>query len=117
MAVLLPDCRLGVRRRSVASSDAHGEPVIGPPEPVLGPWPGRKREQPDGTWLLSVDVAAWPLRDGDLVVDPDADVAWLVSAATVLRNRVDPIVDYIRVEAQERRAGHTEPVGMLSPDR
>jgi hypothetical protein len=110
MAVLMVNARLGVRVRQVAATDPHGFPTPtgwGPAGTLL---PGRVQEDQDGLWRLGVDPGLWPVRQGDLVVD-DTGTTWLVATADLLRNNVDPRVDWIRVTARERVAGGTEPGG------
>jgi hypothetical protein len=118
MGVLMASTSLGVRRRAPEGYDAHGERTMGALGSLVGPWPGRARRQQDGSWHLAVDDAAWPLQERDVVVEVVATGTgreWLVTAADVLRNTVDSTVDYVRVEAQERRPSGTEPGGGVGP--
>jgi len=119
MAVLLPDRRLGVRRRAPAAADEHGYEYGSPAwGPLVGPWPGRASEGPDAPvideaggrrWVLAVDPKGWPLKQGDLVVDPDTGLEWLVITADLRNHSVTDTVDYIRVEASLREDGGTRP--------
>lgn len=118
MGVLLADRRLGVRRRAAGVADAHGYVSGGSWGPLAGPWAGRAEEGPDAAqmgatggrrWVLAVDPAAWPLTQGDLVVDVDAGQQWLVVTADLRANAADSAVDYVRVEAHIRTGGGTRP--------
>lgn len=117
MAVLLTDRRLGVRRQTVPAPDAHGDLPGGAWGPLIGPWPGRGEEGDDvpaggiggRVWLMGVDPQGWPVRRGDLIVDPDTGEEWLVTTARLIRNNADPVVDYVRVEAHLREGGSTRP--------
>ncbi len=117
MAVLLSDCRLGVRHGAPMTTDGHGdrsEPLWGA---LKGPWPGRASQGPDvpvgqpggRTWVLAVDPAAWPMLQGDLVYDPDGRREWLTLSADLLTNNADPAIDYSRVEAHARTIASTFP--------
>ncbi len=108
MAVQLPNTRLGVVRRAEVY-DAHGYPVPGPAQALAGPWPARSSEGADGSWVLALDPAAWPVDERTVVVEPTTGVEWTVLTADLLTNNVSPIVDYVRVTAHQRVAGHTEP--------
>lgn len=84
---------------------------------TVGPWPGRVSQGPDApigqpggrTWVLALDPAAWPLLQGDLVVDVGSGEQWLVTSADLLNNNADSAIDYIRVEAHTRIAASTAP--------
>jgi hypothetical protein len=110
MSVLMVDASLAVRRREPDSRDAHGERVYGDWGDPVGPWPGHTRETSDGTWTLGLDPQAWPVRAGDLIVD-DGGREWLVDTTVLLRNALDPTVDWIRVTAHQRVDDQTEPGG------
>lgn len=113
MAVLVANRSLGLRRRTAAGVDGHGDPVGFTWGAMAGPWPGRAEELPDAemggvggrTWVLALDPAAWPVQQGDMAVDPATSQEWLVTSADLLRNNADPSVDYIRVEAHARVGG------------
>lgn len=121
MAVLLADRVLGVRAQQAGARDAHGDVFPAGWGPLRGPWPGRAREGPDTprgqesdrTWRLAVDPAAWPLYQGDLVVQVAGDgtetAAFLVTSADLITHSVDPAVDYIRVEANRHTEAGTSP--------
>lgn len=118
MAVLLANRSLGVRHRAAGAPDAHGEPQAASWAAMGGPWPGRAEEGPDvaemgaaggRTWVLAVDPAAWPLHQGDLVVEPSTGATWLVTTADLLTNNASPDIDYIRVEAHARTGASTRP--------
>lgn len=109
MGVLLVNTALGVRRLRSRQRDGHGWPQPGPGwEDPVGPWPGRTAEDTDGSWLLGLDPRGWPLAGGDLVIEPDTGREWLVLTADLLRNNLDPTVDYVRVTAHERGPHGTE---------
>lgn len=123
MSVLLADRQLGVRARA-AATDAHGDRYAAAWGPLRGPWPGRAMEGPDTppgqagdrTWVLAVDPQAWPMYQGDMVEEVDgagqAVMSWLVTSADLMTHTLDPMVDYIRVEAHARdddTAGTTRP--------
>jgi hypothetical protein len=61
------------------------------------------------TWVLALDPAAWPLYQGDLVVEPSAGASWLVITADLLTNNAAPDIDYVRVEAHARVGAATRP--------
>jgi hypothetical protein len=115
MAVLLTNASLGVRRRGTTTTDSHGMPVGGAYGALQGPWPGLVTEQADGAWRLGLDPAAWPVRAHDLVVESGgAARQWLVLTAELLQNVAADAagrVDWVRVTAQERVTGGTEPGG------
>ncbi|MER5482648.1 hypothetical protein ABT024_05440 [Streptomyces sp. NPDC002812] len=101
MAVLLPD-------RNVTAyvlthpwgRDAHGVPVPPPPDARPAPrgtWPGAAAEQPDGTWTLRVDTAAWPLKAGDVL--GDGSRMWTVVTALAKRVPGHGAADYVAVTA------------------
>lgn len=114
MAVLLPNTRLGVVRRSRAR-DRHGSSVPGAAEPLRGPWPGRssQAESPEvetGTWTLALDPQAWPVDDMTVVVEPHSGRSWTVVSADLLRHARVPLINYVRVRAHLRDAdGDTYP--------
>jgi hypothetical protein len=110
VAVLMTNASLGVRRRQDAARDAHGERLPAPWGPVNGPHPGRTNETADATWNLGLDPVLWPVRQGDLVIDA-AGGSWLVDTADLIRNNLDPSVDWIRVTGRHRTAAGTEPGG------
>jgi hypothetical protein len=117
VAVLLPDRRLGVRRRNVTTADTHGDHYGAGWAGMVGPWPGRAVEGDDvpygqdggRAWLLAVDTAGWPVQQGDLVVDPGNALEWLVTSARLIRNNYSPDVDYVRVEAHQKVSSETRP--------
>ncbi|MDB4873225.1 MAG: hypothetical protein JWL97_4229 [Gemmatimonadales bacterium] len=119
MAVLLSDCRLGVRRQLAGAVDGHGDRRPGGWAALVGPWPGRAAEGPDAPgpvdatssreWTLAVDPAGWPIRRGDLVAEV-AGREWLVLSADLLPNGADPSVSYVKVKGHIRTgAGDTKP--------
>ncbi len=117
MAVLLPNCHLGVRRRAAGTVGTHGDQTGFSWGVPVGPWPGRAEEGPDTpvgqtgdrTWVLAVDPAGWPVLQGDLIADPAHGREWLVTSADLLTNGADPAIDYVRVEAHLRTSGATNP--------
>lgn len=108
---MLPDCTLGVERQPALTFDPSGYPVPGVRQPPTDPLPGRALERADHSWVLALDPALWPVHEGDLVHDPATERAWLVVTADLLHNTYDPVVDYIRVEAEARQGGYTVPPG------
>lgn len=113
MVVLLPNTRLGLRRRADAEErNSHGERVpVGWGGLVNGAlFEGRTKEQTDGTWTLGLDPSLHPVRQGDMVISEDGD-AWIVTVAALLTNNYDSSVNWIRTTAQKMSAGGTEPGG------
>jgi hypothetical protein len=112
LAVVMTNTTLGLRRRADGAYDAHGERSNGALGAEIGPYPGRSSEQPDGSWTLAVDPALWPVRENDVIVESVSGTRlWVVKSAKLLRNNLDPVVDYIRVEAAQQVAAGTEPGG------
>lgn len=118
MAVLLPNRWLGVRRALPEAVDAHGDRSGRSWGTIVGPWPGRAEEGADvaemdatggRTWVLAVDPAAWPVYQGDLIVEPSSGASWLVLTADLLTNNAASDIDYIRVEAHARTGAATRP--------
>lgn len=109
MAVLLPDTQLGVMRALPEVRDGHGYPVPDGWAPLGPTWPGRARDTGDGTWMLALDLAADPVKVGDLVAEPgDLGRQWLALDVHVARNSADPVADYIIVNGRIRdAAGNT----------
>lgn len=111
MSVLLPNATLGVRRRSDATErNSHGQRVPAGWGPVVGFRDGRTSENAQGTWNLGVDPDLWPVRKDDLVIDT-AGSSWLVVTADLIRNNYDSTVDWVRITANRRSGGGTEPGG------
>jgi hypothetical protein len=106
----MPNANLGVRRRAATARDAHGAPLPGVWGAVVGLLAGRVNERADGSWALGLDPSLWPVRVDDLVIS-DAGASWLVQTADLIRNNLDPSVDWVRVSAQTRTAGGTVPGG------
>jgi hypothetical protein len=77
----------------------------------VGPYDGLTKEAPDATWVLGLDPALWPVKQGDMVVDADTGAAWLVMTADLITHSVDSTVNWIRVTANQREPGGTEPGG------
>jgi hypothetical protein len=111
VSVLLPNASLGLRRRSAETYDDHGTPLPGALGAILGPFPGRLRERADGGWDIALDPALWPAGVNDLVVEDGTSRTWNVETAALLQNAADSTVDWIRVQALERKATSTEPGG------
>ncbi|MCX4677611.1 hypothetical protein OG413_20275 [Streptomyces sp. NBC_01433] len=81
--------------------DANGVPV--PPAPdqrpePRGTWPGSALEQPDGTWSLRLDPAAWPVEPGDVVAD-ETGMTWTLTTARLHQVPGCPDVDYVQAAA------------------
>lgn len=110
MTVLLPNAKIGVRRRVEAARNSYGEHVAAGWGPFLGPYDGRVNERADGTWGLGVDPRLWPVRVGDLVVRLTGG-SWLVQSADLIQNNYDSRVDWVRVTGLHRSAAGTEPGG------
>lgn len=109
MTVLVTDRQIGIRRRAT-TYDAHGFPVPGGTESSTALYPGLARERGDGGWTLSVDETLWPVRTQDILFD-DQGNEWVADRADHLRNEVDDLVNYVRVDAHQRQPGGTEPGG------
>lgn len=109
MSVLITDRMIGLRRRGQAF-DAHGFPAPAAVEEETPLYPGLARERGDGGWTLSVDEALWPIREDDILFD-DRGTEWLAVTADHLRNDLDSLVNYIRVDARQRQGSSTEPGG------
>ncbi|WP_031102309.1 hypothetical protein [Streptomyces sp. NRRL S-146] len=78
--------------------DANGVPV--PPDPnqqpePRGTWPGSALEQPDDTWSLRLDPAAWPVESGDVVGD-ETGMKWTITTARLHQVPGCPAVDYVQ---------------------
>lgn len=111
MSVLLPNDSLTVRRRSdEPARNAHGERVAAGYADPGTYYPGRTSEGADGSWVLGVDTALWPIRTGDLVHSSSGQ-EWLVTGSDLITNSIDDSVDWVRVQAYERRDDATEPGG------
>jgi hypothetical protein len=112
MSVLLAHTDLGIQRRPTGGYDAQGNPTPGDPGEVLGPLPGRARQRDDGAWEFALDPDLWPVEEGDFVVEPATRRRWVItSGVALLRNTLDPTVDYVRAEGAEKTPIGTEPVG------
>lgn len=99
MAVVLSDGNYAVRKRTHEwARDQHGTPLPSALGASVGPWPGCVTEQPDGTWTIRLDPAAWRVRPGDLVDGP-AGRTWLIEHALLRRNNAAGDVDYVAVVA------------------
>ena len=102
MAVLLTNRMLTLRALEHPwTRDANGTPV--PPDPAnppaaRGTWPGAATEQPDGSWSLRMDPAAWPMQAGDVVTD-DTGLSWTVATARNHQVPGVPDVDYVQISA------------------
>lgn len=110
MTVLLPNAKLGIRRRFDGEQDAHGDDVPTGWGALTGPLDGYQEEQADSTWVLGVDPSLWPVRQNDMVI-ADTGSAWLVTTANLIKHPVDSTVDWIRLTANQRAGGGTEPGG------
>jgi hypothetical protein len=109
VSVLYPDRTLGVRRRDLVEDDL-GDLI--PPTGTgtdAGAFPGRAREQQDGSWRLALDPRLWPVRENDVVYDQATGQSWVVRETTLLTNHIEPVVDYIRIVGAEMRVGGAEP--------
>ena len=111
MSVLLDNASLGLRRRADAARDAHGASLPSGWGTMLAPLPGYLEEQPDGTWVVGLDPALWPVRQNDMVIDGVTGAAWLVMTADLIEHPVDDTVNWIRLTANQRGNGGTEPGG------
>ncbi|GAB2858407.1 hypothetical protein GCM10022221_67390 [Actinocorallia aurea] len=119
MGVLLADRELGVRKVGPGQVGPHGDVIAGDPGPMLGPWPGGGNELPDvdgqvdaersRSWALALDPACWPLRRGDLVVEPSTGVEWLVMSADLITCAPAPELDWVKVQAHVLLDGGTRP--------
>lgn len=111
MSVLLTNATLGVRRRYDTGKDAHGFSMPGGWGTLQGPLDGYEQEQPDSTWVLGLDPTLWPVRQNDMVIDGATGAAWLITTADLIKHPVDSTVDWIRLTANQRSGGGTEPGG------
>lgn len=105
------NAQLGLRRRYEGGRDPHGDNVPTGWGAVDGPLPGFQSEQPDSTWVLGLDPALWPVRQNDMVIAGGTGAAWLVTTAKLIKHPVDSTVDWIRLTANQRAGGGTEPGG------
>lgn len=111
MTVRLPNARLGIRRRVEGARNSHGERVAAGWGPFVGPYDGRTNETATGTWNLGLDVALWPVRVNDLVINLTGG-SWLVTTSDLIRlNIPNSHVDWVRVTGLHRTANGTEPGG------
>lgn len=78
---------------------------------MVGPLSGYEKEQPDSTWVLGLDPVLWPIRQNDMVISGVTGGAWLVTTADLISHPVDSTVDWIRLTANQRSLGGTEPGG------
>lgn len=98
MAVLLADRELTITRFDHKfGRDEMGTPVRDTGWTTAGPFPGAAREQPDGTWRLRIDSAAWMLRADDEI--SDGTHTWVVVSATLVSVPGHPDVDHIAITA------------------
>lgn len=111
MSVLLSNAKLGLRRRYDGTLDTHGDSVPTGWGAVTGPLDGYQQELPDSTWVLGLDPSLWPVRQNDMVISGDTGGAWLVMTADLIKHPVDSTVDWIRLTANQRGNGGTEPGG------
>jgi hypothetical protein len=111
VSVLLTNCQLGIRRRVDGGMDAHGDTLPTGWGSLNGPLDGFQQELPDSTWILGLDPSLWPVRQNDMVIS-DVGGAWLVTTADLIRHPVDSTVDWIRLTANQRAGGGTEPGGV-----
>jgi hypothetical protein len=110
VTVLMPNARLTVRRRTQGTRDAYGQRVNAGWGPLGAFHDGRTNETADATWNLGIDPALWPIRRDDLIIS-ESGGSWLVQTADLIRNNLDSYVDWVRVTAQHRSNGFTEPGG------
>jgi hypothetical protein len=110
VTVLLPNAQLGIRRRFDGGMDSHGDTVPTGWGEMTGPLDGYQQELPDSTWVLGLDPSLWPVRQNDMVIS-DTGGAWLVTTADLIKHPVDSTVDWIRLTANQRSGGGTEPGG------
>src|SRR5690349_10442270 len=86
MAVRLADRALTVVKRAHPwVRDGRGVPMPTAADDLttVDPTPGAAAVNPDGTWTLRVDPAAWELRAGDQISD-DQGNEWVVTGVPVL---------------------------------
>jgi hypothetical protein len=111
VSVLLPNAQLGLRRRYEGGEDAHGADLPTGWGAVEGPLPGYQNEQADSTWVLGLDPDLWPVRQNDMVIDTDTGGSWLIVTADLVKHPIDDTVDWVRLTANQRAGGGTEPGG------
>jgi hypothetical protein len=110
MVVLMADRELGLIRRDAGPLDAHGDAPVQGRSVLAGPWPGRARLETDGSWTLAVDIAAWPMEERDIILDPVNGIEWVAVTVQPLRNTMDSSVDYVRVTALIREGTDSTPI-------
>jgi hypothetical protein len=126
VSVLLPNVALAVRRQDELSSDAHGDLIPGDWAAATPPLPGRvsgggaNLQGGEDVYRLAVDIALWPVKPKDIVVEyvlgadgEPTDVAtgreWFVRVADQIRHSADDTVDYVRIQGQIRVGASTTP--------
>jgi len=112
VSVLLPNTTLAVRRRVDGVEDAHGYRATASWGAAQGAGPGWAPEDVPGGQepiRLRVDPLCWPVAEKDLIVEiGGAARQWTVRDALLLKHSIDPVVNYVRVEAFERAGLGTE---------
>jgi hypothetical protein len=102
MAVVLPNAQVTVYALAHPwQRDANGTPV--PPNPNARPaprgtWPGSVLEQPDGSWTVRLDPAAWPVKEGDTITD-ETGRSWTLTSTRHHAVPGCPAVDYVQAAA------------------
>jgi hypothetical protein len=108
MSVLMPNSRLGVRRRTEGGLNAHGERLSEGWGAIPAFEDGLTEEGPDAVWQMGLDPSMWPVRQGDLIVSSTGQ-SWLVQTADLLTNSFDSTVNWIRATALLRVGTYTIP--------
>lgn len=117
MAVLIPNAKVGIRRRIEGALNAHGERTAAgheaAPSALL---PAQVEQRADGGWSISLDPELWPVRQGDLLTGDDG-ATYSVLSADFLTNALEPLVNHVLCEALRVGAEGTEPADPWFPGR
>lgn len=94
MTVLLPDGTYELRRRR-ETVDESRTPVASYPDAADWTGDGYSQQRPDRSYAVALDVAAWPLKFGDLLKLPGGQEV-LVRTANLTPSDPDPAWDEVR---------------------
>lgn len=110
MAVLIPNTSIGVRRSTIVRG-AFGDRVAVPGAAgATRHLPAAKREMNDGTWRLNIDPSLWPVREKDVLVEPDG-ASYVVRTAENITHPEAPEISHVRCTAVQVAAQGAEPGG------
>lgn len=112
MGVVIPNRNLAVRAR-LAGADGHGDRTAAGFAPAGAAYPANATANgntplgtPGGrTWSIALDPRLWPVRQQDMIVDPDTGQQWQVTSAQLTDHPLFPTVSYIQVQAHEYTTG------------